>query len=167
MGMFSRIGKVAHRRYRTACGGIDNNQFDFHFFRQDAFDVNGGNLIDLDSLFQFRETGEVRRQFHEDAVGLNGADDAGDGLPRGEERRVLFPVTEQLPVGDVNASLVVDALDDCEDAVARLETDARVRNAGDGDAVDGQEGNKTASDVDERPEVLEMRDGGGNDVARD
>ena len=74
--------KIVQRLRRFALPEcVDQNELDFHFLRQDRFDVHAGAHSGGSVLVGFCQPGEVRGKLYKYAIAFHRTDDAGDGLP--------------------------------------------------------------------------------------
>ena len=158
--------KIVQRLRRFALPEcVDQNELDFHFLRQDRFDVHAGAHSGGSVLVGFCQPGEVRGKLYKYAVAFHRTDDAGDGLPGGEHGGVFCPSAEQFPVRQMNASRFHLA-HDYPDGLPDGETVTGMGDTGDGDGIDGEQGWDAAADVHKCAEFFQVRDNCRQDVTR-
>ena len=158
--------KIVQRLRRFALPEcVDQNELDFHFLRQDRFDVHAGAHSGGSVLVGFCQPGEVRGKLYKYAIAFHRTDDAGDGLPGGEHGGVFCPSAEQFPVRQMNASRFHLA-HDYPDGLSDGETVTGMGDTGDGDGIDGEQGRDAAADVHKCAEFFQVRDNCRQDVTR-
>ena len=140
-------------------------QFDFHPLRADGANGDGDGIPFLKILPPVGKAGEIGRQLHKAAIIHHTSDDARHRFSRRELTGVFQPCSQQLLVAEQDAEVFLDSGHDGADVLTGSEAVAGVRDAGDRNAVDGNEGWDAATDIHKAPERLQMGDPCGDDVA--
>ena len=161
-GFYKVVGRVGAA---NCVERIDEDELNLHLVGNQALDVDAGVLTGSDSRLKFRKPSKMWGKFHKDAVRLHRAHDAGNGLPRGKAGGIFLPGSQQLLVAEQDAEVFLDSGHDGADVLTGSEAVAGVRDAGDRNAVDGNEGWDAATDIHKAPERLQMGDPCGDDVA--
>ena len=137
--------------------GINDNQLDFHFLRDNAFDVHARLLPRADAVLAFGKSREVRAQLDKSTIVLNAAHNSRYCLACAEGGDVLLPCAEQLFMAETD-SAVLNAFDDRFDIHSDGKTLFRVLDTRNRNRIDRQQCDNTAADVGKCAKTLKVCD---------
>ena len=75
--------------------GIDENQFDFHFLRNDVFDVHGAAVSHANAFLPLGKACQIGGEFDENAVTFDASDDSDDRLPDLKTVGIFLPSAQK------------------------------------------------------------------------
>lgn len=145
---------------------VDDLELYLHLLRLDAFDVDRDGVSHRQLGEGVRQAREVGCELHKDAVVLETADDAPDRLAGTEAAGVFHPGAQQFPVAQVEAVFLrLHGGDHRQQVLSHPDPVAGMGDAGNGEGLNGQQGDDAAAHVHKGAEGLQVGDLAGDDHA--